>query len=481
MNVNNQQTFIVTKNQSNFFIQNPVFLSTKSINDFTFYSKFESQLLDLKNNLKDIGICGKETSDQLFNIELTNENSFKISSKNSQVCLKIPLKNLISKDKLTAFETLARLKFLIPSGSNLAGHYCIYDTSLNRCIKEEKNLSSQNIITSYFTLDSSLVDNLVLIFYADNFDNQLRFLSYQDIELSISSPSGSYSVFPQDLYKLLSNQTLNFNKNDQLKIDSNIQQLDLFKEGHFPNTCSDILPKFFDRKVNLSLRFIEYTSEGGSSCDSFSIPTLSHNLSYLLDLEVQNITGLPMRVCVSNNTTKRCDLYLDLKASNEFTHQILVLPPAEDGGFGFDIDFDNISIGNDSSVNRLRSLKIIPFPYYWISEMSFTDKNDYRVEQLAINNQKQILPGLYSLNLSKTSSKPSLLVFNQAFGKGWIAIFGQHVLVNSFANGWLIDSKLNRATELIFYLPNLLEVLGFIFLVFTFISLIWKLKKGAAN
>ncbi|MGB9883647.1 MAG: hypothetical protein ACPLRN_04025, partial [Microgenomates group bacterium] len=66
-------------------------------------------------------------------------------------------------------------------------------------------------------------------------------------------------------------------------------------------------------------------------------------------------------------------------------------------------------------------------------------------------------------------------------------IFGQeikdHVLVNNWANGWLIDNQtikqLNNSTIYLIFWPQYLEFLGFLIFIETFLTIIIKFSKSS--
>jgi len=242
--------------------------------------------------------------------------------------------------------------------------------------------------------------------------------------------------------------------------------LDILSLERRATSCNHRQPKHIERNRVRQDRigYIEYISQRGSICDHFDFPELFQNQGYLLVVETKNVAGLPLRLCLSNYKTKKCDLYTSLSKSKDFLKHFYVIPPMGDYGAGFDLNIDNYAVGNTQSINHLKSIKIYSFPYTWLKEMKF------------VNSQKA------------NNQKPNLLIFNQAFEKGWQAyqikdkkskiknwlnstfpmISGEkipnHVLVNNWANGWLIDKPKIKNEKLkiyIVFIPQLLECLGF--------------------
>ena len=86
--------------------------------------------------------------------------------------------------------------------------------------------------------------------------------------------------------------------------------------------------------------FIEYSSLGGSFCEHFSYTSFPRNQGYLISINARNVQGLPLRLCVYNYISKRCDLFTHLSGSKEFKQNLFLLPPI-DQSVGFDININN--------------------------------------------------------------------------------------------------------------------------------------------
>lgn len=232
-------------------------------------------------------------------------------------------------------------------------------------------------------------------------------------------------------------------------------------------------------KDNLG-NFIEYSSSGGSFCEHFSYLTLPRDQGYLLSIESRNIKGLPIRLCVSNYISKRCDLFTHLSDSEEFTKELFLIPPT-DQSVGFDININNFSVKNTPSVNDIKSIGVSPFAYNTLS-------------------QAETYP------ISAQNEGKNVIVYSQSFDSGWKAytvknnnwlntffpfLFGkeikEHVLVNNWANGWILPSsesplrseasKVKSSEFVIIYWPQYLEYIGLGVLLITFVWLISSIKR----
>jgi hypothetical protein len=250
------------------------------------------------------------------------------------------------------------------------------------------------------------------------------------------------------------------------------------------NSNNDCLPTNSKEKINfqktISKDFIEYTSTDGSFCEHFSYPTLPRNRGYLISINSKNIQGLPLRICVNNYISERCDLFTHLSSSKDFIQSFYLVPPI-DQSVGFNINVNNFSVKNNPSVNALKSIKVYPFDYDKVLQTE-----DYPIKAL--------------------SMEKNIIVYSQSFDKGWKAyeievksqkskvknffenlfpaFFGKelkgHVLVNNWANGWELNSDKQQVTNnkfVIIFWPQYLEYLGFAILISTFIWLILSVKK----
>jgi len=230
--------------------------------------------------------------------------------------------------------------------------------------------------------------------------------------------------------------------------------------------------------------FVRYTSQEGSFCDRYSYSTLSRNQGYLISITSRNLQGLPLKLCIFNYLSGRCDLSAQLSFFPTFKKDTFLLPPMDEG-VGFDVNLNNFGVKETPSINELKSIEIIPFPY---AQFSQTETYNPTSEGL---------------------KEKSVLIFAETFEKGWQAyeiqnssirqaqdkiqnrmstifpfLFGkelrEHVLVNNWKNGWIIDDAGNGKQQtqfVVIFWPHYLEYLGFAVLIGTFAWLGFSFKK----
>lgn len=477
INIDNYQTISVNNMQStDFTYQGTVFLSTNTLNNLAIYSVNDEKkeegwnILDTISKLP-VQFCSVLGSNQEVEMIILGSSGIRLTAKNSQGCIRIPLNKVIKKSDLTDYKDLVHFKFKIASPANTFGHYCIFDTTLNRCIKEQ-NFLPEGSVEDFVLTDSGSLDKLELTLFLDGVNN-VEDISYLDFSFAVSSPVGFLTVSPEDLQRAFNGLRMESNSDNKLQLgelsENSTLSFNLLEHDQRPRFCGTLLPKTYTRTINLAQGFIEYSSTNGSSCDYFTFPNLPHNEGWLLFVDSENIAGLPLRMCVANTSTKRCDLSVVLPENKNLTAQLFLLPPINDGGVGYNVHFDNYSVGRIITTNRIKQLKIISFPYYWISKMQFAGNstNLRQTSKMEIESVKQIFPGAMILNIVNEQN-PGLLTLNRSFEEGWFGSSGEHVKVDGWANGWLIN-KVGEQKVYIFYWPQLLEWGGFILMIGTFL------------
>lgn len=468
VNVDNNQTVRVKSLTKDFVFAGTVFLSSKTFNNLAFYQGEGEEVSQDIISKPLVNLCSSPAQGQVVGASFT-DRGVAIQAKNAQACIRIPLREVVGKGQKAGFKDLSRISFGINSSTNSLGHYCIFDRTLGRCIKERKYLSTPQIVEDFLTFTEDDLDRLELVFFLDGVaNNRLEEVDYSNLMVNISKPENVLAIPVADLQHVLTNLNVEQSAKKALTVnfsDTNlVPDFNLLEAGHNSSSCSTILPKNFSRRVDVGKGVVEYTSENGSSCDFFSFPNLSHNSGYLLLLESQNVSGLPLRVCVANPFTKRCDLYLSLPKNKDFSSDTILIPPVDDGGAGFDIHLDNYSVGRISTANRIRNLQIIPFPYHFLTGMQVTTgEMDLRQRSgIKLVSEKQILPGLFDVTYDGDGKNPGLLVLNQSFDNGFFMGDGEHVKFNGWANGWIIDPSKGGSKRIIYW-PQLLEFLGLLF------------------
>lgn len=240
---------------------------------------------------------------------------------------------------------------------------------------------------------------------------------------------------------------------------------------------------------------VKYSANNGNFCDHFSYQNLPHNQAYLLVVNSQNQTGLPLTLCVKDYTSGRCDIYANLSSFKTLDKDVFLLPPMDGSGNGYDVDLSNLGIKDTPAVNYLSSVDFIPIPYTLLQNIQTANQNGKLNLTGKIEKVTKYSSAFY---LVKTNGNPTIVNLNFSFEKGFRAYYlncssnfvctikaslapfftkeiPQHVLVNNWSNGWLVNGG---DQIVIIFLPQYLEYLGFILL---FVPVLLVLVKVLAS
>ena len=179
----------------------------------------------------------------------------------------------------------------------------------------------------------------------------------------------------------------------------------------------------------------------------------------------------------------------------------------ETDGVGYSLRLANASIGRHSAINELGKITVNPIPSQFLTSIRIEDSLPIDITTKQVTDVtftvSHLNPALYTVSLSPAlpagRSKPkalsSTLVLSQSFDSGWVAlqrtdrfpfltVLNKHVLVNNWANAWLLPSEqlsnaskasyLEKRTIIIFFWPQLLEFWGFALLPIPFLVCLRK-------
>ncbi len=183
------------------------------------------------------------------------------------------------------------------------------------------------------------------------------------------------------------------------------------------------------------------TSVGTHNCVKVSLPELSHEFGYLLTVNVVNDNKRGLEINVFNETVKKSDLDIYTDNDGQKHHYYLVIPPSDHYGVGYTLYFDNISEGREKVINTLGDINVYQIPYYYLKDVHFINTNS------AVNRQNN-----------------TIYYLSQSYSPDWKAYQNgkelQHVLVNNWANGWILNGN-NTNNITVIYWPQYLEYAGF--------------------
>lgn len=252
--------------------------------------------------------------------------------------------------------------------------------------------------------------------------------------------------------------------------------------------CDNLQTGFLDKKINQQNQ-LELTSLDSGNCFDIDVPYLTQKNGYLLTVKSQNIQGgRGLLFTLLNKTTNTIDLQIRLNSNKNLITQYFVISPKDKYGLGYNLSFDNYSLGNKPVRNIFDSVKINTIPYDFLTTIKVI--KNYKLFINPINNKTEIEINVshpnysrYNVNLSNVEAKnnPTLILY-QSYSSGWVAISNgkilPHVKINNWANGWKLSNITMEQSNnvLIIFWPQYLEFLGFGLLIIAIIYLI--LMKG---
>ncbi|MBU1033714.1 hypothetical protein KKI22_02060 [Patescibacteria group bacterium] len=252
-------------------------------------------------------------------------------------------------------------------------------------------------------------------------------------------------------------------QNDLLKSDLNIDKV---------NNCRPLNGGSFakEKKADGNL----YSSIGTSVCDYFYLEQLHHQASYLFKLDVNNLESIPFVFAIQAESLGRSPLETYL--SEGLNYQIL--PPTENFNKGYTLYLSTDSYGHELNENLLKSAEVFFWPYNFLKNVSLqapSANNESMITDCDFSTEKKAL-WFYKVSIPASCSS-KYLKLSQAHDNGWLA-FGdgkllKHTKLNNWANAWTLNGSSDQSSEssiiYIFFWPQLLEYLGFGFLVLNFI------------
>lgn len=415
---NNPTTFKLQQN-SDYVSLNSTLITSKSIDNFNINQDNSINLWkksdviefkDIKNYISVIN-CGADTQGTSYSLEQAG-NNLNINSQNADACLNFDLKDLL---KNKSFDS-----YIISFGSKSTSAKPTFCSVNNySCFKEN--------IGAIFEKLLSKNDNVLRVFNKSDSEN-LSVVTLSDIKITLIKNIGAVSVkLPENL----------FAKSDSLVIKKDLDysgSLNLF--GFNPRICG--------KTDSIKSEVGVFESSVFNLCDSYNINYSPDSYS-ILEVTSKNYKGLPLRLCLQNTETFRCDLFLALPKNKELTSNFILIPPFKGP---HKLVFTNQVIEGNVSKNEISYMSAVKIDY----------------------------PNSFTI---KKSTQDSLYYYDTSYEKGFLALCDfnfcnfKHVLVNNWANGWVIPEgvDINNIDVKIVFWPNLLPIVGlFIWTIFTIVT-----------
>lgn len=426
-----------------------------------------------------------------------DKNQITIKAKND-TCVILPLKYL---PQTPNSSLLTNLKFEFLGNAKITT--CLYDLKSLSCVYYKDPERLGNFVFLSYVLEGNKTNDFALKIFIQPQNILENKYILKNLSSSYSKSIDNFTITKTQIANLFINRTgVSFNKLYLQKSIIYDPGLDITSINNFENECNSSNSSVKKEIISENnKKVIRYFSAVGSFCNHFSYQNLPHNQGYLITITSKNKSGLPLSLCVSNYVSKRCDIYSDLSKFKEFNKDVYLLPPMDDAGYGYNISFENLGIIKSPSENFVAGIEIIPIPYEFIGSIYSQTKTENKFFG-TINKITKYNPGLYVID---TSNNPSLLVLNYSFEPGFKAYYlncnsnltcfakglfapfyakkaSNHVLVNAWANGWIIENDKCQMSNIkcqiaIVYLPQYFEYIGFALLILVFALLSFETLK----
>ncbi len=390
-------------------------------------------------------LCSDPSENQIFGGDF-NPGGISLYGLHSRICAELEASQVLKTEADGLYTINLNYQIPVKTQANL----CILDKISNQClIQKTLDNSGSDEISFYLKQKQSKDISLKFLFDTSKSD-ELATFEVQIVKASFLPEKNKIPFVKVIPSYALEGNIMQINGNlpfGQKNVD--LRTIPANNEDCGAGESESIEKKFVDQD-----NYVEYKAKNGAICENFDFSNLSQQTGYILALESQNISGLPLRLCFEENNSRMCILDDELTKNKGFDTDYFIIPPYGQKG-GYHLILRNTSIGENISVNRLKSLRIIPFPY-----LSF--------ESIYLKKSQQ------ENNLGR------LIVLDQAYEKNWKAYLGmpflgpelKHVSVNNWANGFLIEKDEDLSKVIIIFLPQYLEYLGFALLVVAFFCIL---------
>lgn len=499
LSVNNDYLFLLQNLVDNTPLSlGNVSLKTKTSNTFNMFdtSTLTQTPLNIPTTSYSVEPCDSKSSTQAFGINIPQTtNNLTLFAKNTPLCMMIPLKKILINQATSS-------NFLIKTSYTYVGKtypsLCFANIVNGNCISYSllgnSPLQQGHAYTNYAVLDTKQNQQTgIKIFFDTSYNNTIEKEAFGGLTLSLTTPvatsQATLSTTPAILPVTGNTITLLYSGDPTASKDiTQLPKTNGSCSDQSPLSSPDIFKQIIKEQGN---NLIRYTALLGSLCDHFSYPTLSQKQGYIIQMTARNLEGLPITLCVTNDTTKRCDLYTTLSSNKNFTTDSFILPPMNTTN-GFDVNISSLGIKGSPSINELKSITIVPLPYTYATSLSdatsFTKSTQQQIKTISYNSL------LYSSTIPTVDNK-DVLALSQTYEAGWNAykvssinpltltlpfIFGDklpHTIVDNWENGWELNSSTSNQQVVMIFLPQYLEYLGLLFGLLSFLFLLITVVK----
>lgn len=481
-----------------------VTLQTQANNTFTVFtpSVQEKELIDITTIPLAPELCSRQDERQVYGLnKLQGGNVLALYGQNAVSCVSIPINAQTAKSRSTTNQpVLMQFDFDYELINAATPYYCLYDVQVEQCVYTSYGnrlqlITSPNHFTDTVAVPANVLNRYQIRLFLDTVNSQeVLQLNYTNLTLAFTKPTTSTVLDTPTMAQALSPRQFTVATKGSLALTGFFPEqgrntiADVTRMRRRPETCSGLVPTLYNREIIVeeNTRAIQYTAENGTSCDHFGYLALPHDRAHLIAINARHDQGLPLKVCVSNSFTKRCELFTQLDSADKYKNYYLLLPSSTTPIKGYDINIDNVSIGNLRSINSIRSISVLPFPANWFGNLKVTPPTVRKVNAV-IPNEASGLPFVQKASVGTRYGEKPLVVLSQAYEPGWkliqflgpipMPVKATHVLVNNWANGYILENARTEGNLKNYYaifIPQFLQFFGFLALVVYAVNLVRK-------
>ncbi len=313
------------------------------------------------------------------------------------------------------------------------------------------------------SLDAYYKDLVQTITYSDftvSTYNKLAETTITDSEIAQKAQLTD-SVYIPEQFRTLSFLLPVLGKNNQYVYTKN-----KLIDGTHPRNCST--NSIGQTSVKLINDQLVYQSDNSAiACNTYELANLNQNSAYMFIIGSNNLSGLPISICLYNYDTTHCDIETRLSASNNTVYQYLLVPPMVKDSYGYSLNLSSESVGDIKTINNLNTIVVRSIPYSQIKQIYIHTNSSDTTETIA-NGITQIrtsksTPFFYKVEYTSKADN-SYLALSQSFERGWtiLGTKNTHFKINNWANAWSVEQ--GEHTIFIIFTPQILEFVGFLLL-----------------
>ena len=449
--------------------------------------------VNLRQKTLTIRPCTGQAISNIFGIKSMLPTSLSLFGKDTLLCASLPLESFIPKSTLSKHDLLL-LTTSYQYNGNGDSSICIATTQTGSCLPASLQKIGSGPGNATLIAPVQIPGLSLQIGFDTTQSTSFEEVAYNDIRLSLATPLAQETITTRDLEQTLRTDTTPL-PTVSIQNPSVTPQNTLITTTTNDCIYNPFLPTINSKRlVTREENYVEYTSTNGSFCDHISFSGLISNQSYLLTVQSRTREGLPLSVCISDPKSGHCHVLTKLTDTKQFSTTYIVVPPFPTTDI--DVNFNNFAVFPQPSTNDIAAVSLTPFPLTWLSQLSTQPLASAHHPASAVAFQTFFNDTV--IQTSYPQEDNSTLMLSESFDPGFVLFslpsfvpptlattfpflfgspVGQHVLVDSWKNGWVLPSLGNDQQLVVVFLPQYLEYLGILLGILSISICIWAFYK----